>query len=145
MPSKPVTSARFQAFTSGELAAQAQVHIESIRYFERIGLIPKADRTPSGHRRFGREHLDRLVFIRRARAMGFSQDEVRNLIGLSGAPGSCGEVRKIAEHNLRLIRDKIAGLRRLERLLAETAAKCKGGRAPACPIIEVLSVESGGR
>jgi MerR family transcriptional regulator, mercuric resistance operon regulatory protein len=144
MPGRPITSARSQTFTPGELAARAQVHIESIRYFERIGLVPKADRTPSGHRRFGREHLNRLVFIRRARDMGFSQDEVRSLIGLSSAPGSCGEVRKIAEHNLRLIRDKIAGLRRLERLLSDTAAKCKGGRAPACPIIEALSEESGG-
>ena len=75
--------------------------------------------------------------------MGFAQKEVRALIDLSdGSPGSCAEVRSIAEANLRAIREKIAGLQRLERLLAETSKKCAQGQTPACPVIEVLSGEN---
>jgi len=71
--------------------------------------------------------------------MGFSQDEVRTLIALSdGRPNSCAGVKAVAEANLRVIRDRIARLKRLERLLAETSAKCAGNRTPACPLIEVL-------
>ncbi len=136
---KPITTARSGPYATGELAALASVNIENIRYFERIGLIPKAGRVASGHRRFGEEHLRRLIFIRRARDMGFSQDEVRTLIALSdGSPNSCAEVKSIAEANLRVIREKIAGLKRLKRLLAETSAKCAGNRTPACPLIEAL-------
>ena len=134
-----ITKSRPHSYSTGELAGLAQTHIENIRYFERIGLIPKALRTASGHRRFGEEHLRRLVFIRRARDMGFSQEQVRTLIALSdGTPNSCAEVKSIAEANLRLVREKIAGLKRLERQLAETSAKCRGNRTPACPLIEVL-------
>jgi MerR family mercuric resistance operon transcriptional regulator len=135
----PITRLRSGPCSTGELAALSQTHIESIRYFERIGLIPKAGRTASGHRRFGEEHLRRLIFIRRARDMGFAQNEVRTLIALSdGSPKSCAEVKSIAEANLRVIREKIAGLKRLARLLAETSAKCAGNKTPACPLIEVL-------
>ncbi|MGQ0484542.1 MAG: MerR family transcriptional regulator [Hyphomicrobiales bacterium] len=135
----PITRLRSGPYSTGELAALSKTHIESIRYFERIGLIPKAGRAASGHRRFGEEHLRRLIFIRRARDMGFSQDEVRTLIALSdGSPNSCAEVKAIAESHLRVIREKIAGLRRLERLLAKTSAKCAGNKTPACPLIEVL-------
>ena len=123
----------------GELAAMSRVNIESIRYFERIGMIPKADRSASGHRRFGGEHLRRLMFIRRSRELGFSQGEVRALIELSGgSPGSCTKVKKIADANLQAIRSKIVDLRRLERILADASAKCAGGERPACPVIEAL-------
>lgn len=135
----PITKPRSGPYSTGEVAALSKTHIESIRYFERIGLIPKAGRAASGHRRFNEEHLRRLIFIRRARDMGFAQDEVRTLIALSdGSPNSCAEVKSIAEANLRVIREKIAGLKRLERLLAETSAKCRGNRTPACPLIEAL-------
>ncbi len=135
----PITKSRPRFYSTGELAELSQTHIENIRYFERIGLIPKAGRMASGHRRFGEEHLRRLIFIRRARDMGFSQDQVRALIALSdGTPNSCAEIKSIAETNLRLVREKIAGLKRLEHLLAETSAKCRGNRTPACPLIEVL-------
>lgn len=136
---KPITSARSGPYATGELATLSGVNIENIRYFERIGLIPKAARMASRHRRFDAEHLRRLIFIRRARDMGFSQDEVRTLIALSdGRPNSCAGVKAVAEANLRVIRDRIARLKRLERLLAETSAKCAGNKAPACPLIEVL-------
>jgi len=136
---KPITKPRSGPYSTGEVAALSKTHIESIRYFERIGLIPKAGRMASGHRRFGEEHLRRLIFIRRARDMGFSQDEVRTLIALSdGSPNSCAGVKAVAEANLRVIRDRIARLKRLERLLAGTSAKCAGNKAPACPLIEVL-------
>lgn len=136
----PITITRLGQWTIGELSKASQIHVETIRYFEKIGLIPKAQRLNSGHRRFGPDHLGRLNFIRRARDMGFSQGEIRALIGLSdGEAGSCAEVKAIADAHLRVIRQKIEGLGRLERLLSQTSAKCSRGRTPACPIIAVLS------
>ena len=138
-----ITTPRSGFYSTGILAKRSGVHLESIRYFERIGLIPKPDRASNGRRCFGEEHLQRLIFIRRARDMGFTQAEVRALIGLSdGKPGSCTEVKAIAEASLHVIRDKIEGLRRLERLLTETSAKCAGRDTPHCPVIEVLSKQA---
>ena len=126
-------------FTMGELAERAEVHIENIRYYERIGLIPESARTAKGHRRFGQEHLRRLVFVRRARGMGFSQDEVRTLLALSNAlPGSCDEVRGLASAHLKEVRAKIADLRELEKLLSDAVAKCASRQQEGCPIIEAL-------
>lgn len=135
----PITKARSESYSMGELARLAEVHHENIRYFERIGLIPPAQRAASGRRRFGEVHRRRLIFIRRARDLGFSQDEVRALIALSdGVPNRCAEVKAIADANLHAIRHKIAGLRRMERLLSQVSAKCGDGRRPACPLIEAL-------
>jgi MerR family mercuric resistance operon transcriptional regulator len=139
---RPITKSR-DSYSIGELATQAGVHLETIRYFERIGLLPPAVRSTGGHRQFSGQHLARLNFIRRARDMGFSQQEVRALLSLSdGELASCGEIRQLAESHLAGIRRKIRDLRRLERLLAATAAKCTGGRAPICPVIDVIA---GGR
>ena len=135
-----IITSRSDFYSTGVLAKRSGVHLENIRYFERIGMIPKPDRGSNGRRRFGDEHLQRLIFIRRARDMGFTQAEVRALISLSdGTPGSCAEVKSIAETSLHVIREKIEGLRRLERLLSETSAQCTGRDAPHCPVIEVLS------
>ena len=134
-----ITNARAAAFSAGQLAAQSCVNVETIRYFERIGLIPAADRTAHGHRRFNRQHLQQLNFIRRGREMGFSQDEVRSLISLSiDSSKSCADVKVIADANLHAIRSKISGLRRLEKLLADASSKCGDGERPHCPVIEAL-------
>jgi MerR family mercuric resistance operon transcriptional regulator len=140
-----ITSARGENYSMGALAKLAGVHHENIRYFERIGMIPPAQRTASGHRRFGGDHRRRLVFIRRARDLGFSQDEVRELLRLSdGSPGRCAEVKQVADTHLAAIRLKIAGLKKMERLLASVSAKCGSGRVADCPIIETL-FEGGAR
>jgi len=124
----------------GEIARLTGVNIETIRYFEKIGLIPPPGRSAGGHRQFTAEHAERLQFIRHARDMGFSQDEVRALLDLSdGSLTSCGEVKAIAESHLARLRQKIASMEKLERLLADTVTKCSGGKVPECPVIEVIA------
>lgn len=138
-----ITSSRGRIFTIGELASRSGVHLETIRYFERIGLLARSERSAGGHRLFSAGHLARLNFIRRAREMGFSQSEVRALLSLSdGELMSCGEVKRLAENHLTSIRQKIRDLKRLERLLASTAVRCTGGKVPKCPVIEEIANDS---
>src|SRR5258708_27662180 len=102
-------------------------------------MLPAPPRTEGGHRIYGSAEARILTFIRRARELGFTLDEIRALLDLGG-PGkaSCAEVRKIASHHLNGIRAKIADLKKLERLLATTIAKCSGRSAPDCPVIDIL-------
>ena len=122
-----------------ELSQRTAVNIETIRYYERIGLFPSPPRTEGGHRLYSGAYLKRLVFIRRSRELGFALDEIRNLLGLVEGGHACGEVQAAALAHLKNIRRKIGDLRRMERTLADTAARCEGGTAPDCPIIDVLS------
>lgn len=125
--------------TIGALSRRAGVHIETIRYYERSGLMPKPPRSGGGHRLYHRDHLKRLVFIRRGRELGFSLEEIRALLGLVDGGGyTCGEVKALTERHLVDIRQKIADLRRLEKTLKEIASQCAGGSVPECPIIEGL-------
>ncbi|MFQ5955981.1 MAG: helix-turn-helix domain-containing protein, partial [Kiloniellales bacterium] len=116
----------------------------TIRYYERIGMLPAPERSAGGQRRYAIEHLKRLSFVRRARDLGFSLDEVRDLLGLAddGAQ-SCAEVEAMARAHLGGIRAKIANLRRLEAVLDDLVADCAGGTRPHCPIIETLFREPG--
>jgi len=115
------------------------VNIETIRFYERIGIVPKPPRTQGGHRVYGRDHLKRLSFVRRSRELGFTLDEVRGLLELvDGGRYTCAEVKTITLNHLADIRRKIADLRRLERTLSDMAGKCRGGRVPDCPVIDVL-------
>ena len=124
----------------GTLSARSEVNVETIRYYERIGIMPKPPRTGGGHRAYDAEHLRRLVFIRRSRELGFPLDEVRDLLRLADGGGyTCGEVREMALTQVADIRRKIADLRRMERVLKEMAAKCSGGDVPECPILAALS------
>ena len=123
------------------MSKRTTVNIETIRYYERIGILPSPPRTEGGHRLYADRHQKRLVFIRRSRELGFTLDEVRNLLGLVEGGYTCGEVQIAALNHLKNIRRKTADLRRMERTLADTAARCEGGTAPDCPIIEVLSGE----
>ena len=123
----------------GELARRTGVHIETIRYFEKVGLLDKPDRTEGGHRVYAEQHVRALSFIRRARELGFTPDEVRAILNLGG-PGKacCDEVEAIAVHHLDQVRRKIADLARLERLLASTVERCSGGHVPECAVIDML-------
>ena len=126
--------------TRGELAGRTGCHLETIRYYEQAGLLPDPPRSPSGHRRYTDGHERRLRFILRGRELGFTLDELRQLLELVDRQRvTCGEVRAAALAHLDDIRRKIADLRRMERTLAETAARCQGGRVPKCPIIDALS------
>ena len=134
-----ITVSRPEGLMIGKLSLLTGVHIETIRYYERIGMLPAPPRTASGRRVYGPRETRTLAFIRRARELGFTLDEIRALLDLGG-PGkaSCAEVRTIAAYHLDDIRAKIADLRKLERLLAATIAKCSGRKVPDCPVINVL-------
>lgn len=123
----------------GELARRTGVHIETIRYFEKVALLDTPDRTEGGHRVYSEHHVKALSFIKRARELGFTPKEVRAILGLGG-PGKacCDEVQEIAVHHLEQVRNKIADLARLEGLLASTIERCSGGHVPDCPVIDML-------
>jgi len=123
----------------GALARRTGVNIETIRYFERVGLLDKPDRTEGGHRVYSEQHIRALSFIKRSRDLGFAQDEVRAILNLGGPDGACcDEVREIASRHLEKVRHKIADLARLEHLLATTVERCSGGHVPNCPVIDML-------
>ena len=137
---KTITITRAAEFAIGELSRQSGVLIETIRYYERIGFVPIPPRGTNGRRTYHAGDVKRLRFIKRSRDMGFSQDEVRNLLRLAdGGAASCTEVQTMAEVHLRDIRAKISDLKKLEDVLAETVSQCTGPGAPACPVLDVLS------
>jgi MerR family mercuric resistance operon transcriptional regulator len=126
--------------TRSELADRTGCHLETIRYYEQTGLLPNPPRSPGGHRRYAEVHVRRLQFILRGRELGFAIDELRTLLNLVDRRRvTCGQVRSTALAHLAAVREKIADLRRMERALAATAARCRGGNVPDCPIIETLS------
>jgi MerR family transcriptional regulator, mercuric resistance operon regulatory protein len=124
----------------GTLSKHTGTNIETIRYYERIGLLPAPARSSGGYRLYGTGHLKRLNFIRRARTLGFSIGEVRTLLRLADErKRPCAEVRVVAEAHLKDVRAKIVDLRRMERVLKATVARCAEGRGSDCPVIEALS------
>jgi MerR family mercuric resistance operon transcriptional regulator len=136
-----ITTARADTLTIGKLSLLTGVNIETIRYYEKIKVLPAPPRTDSGRRMYGPMETRILAFVRRSRELGFSLDEVRTLLRLGGPEkASCREVRKIAAHHLDEIRAKITDLRKLERLLAKTVAQCTGTTAPVCPVLDVLDI-----
>jgi MerR family transcriptional regulator, mercuric resistance operon regulatory protein len=112
----------------GILSRRTGTNIETIRYYERAGLLPLPARSAGGYRLYGTTHLKRLNFVRRARALGFSLAEVRKLLRLADQKRRpCAEVRVVAEIHLEDVKAKVADLRRMERVLKETVARCKAG------------------
>ena len=136
-----ITVSRTGHIPIGELSRLSGVNVETIRYYERIKMVPPPQRTASGRRVYGATELRMLAFIRRSRELGFSLNEIRALLRL-GAPGkaSCSEVKVIAAHHLEDIRAKLSDLKKLERLLAKTVARCSGKKAPNCPVLDILDI-----
>ncbi|MFT4935432.1 MAG: MerR family mercuric resistance operon transcriptional regulator [Pseudoalteromonas distincta] len=132
------------AIQIGELSRRTGCNIETIRYYERIGLMPAPPRR-GRYRSYGGEDVGRLGFVRRARELGFTLDEVRALLGLAGGGGqaSCAEVRTLAASHLTDVRARIADLRRMERVLADSVRACDAGQDPGCPLIQSLYAEPG--
>lgn len=123
----------------GAMSRMTGVNIETIRYYERIGLMPKADRTAGGNRQYDHEQLKRLSFIRRSRELGFSIAEIRKLLEMVDSESvSCGEVHAMTVGHLRSVHEKIASLKKLETVLARMASECARGDIPDCPIIDAL-------
>lgn len=128
-----------RGITIGQLARTAGVNLETVRYYERIGLLPSPDRTGAGHRAYEHEHVRRLAFIRRARELGFSIEDIRALLALTvPSQRSCAEVKEIASAHLISVRAKLADLTKLENILAATITQCSGDASPVCPILDVL-------
>ncbi len=123
----------------GALSRRTGCNVETIRYYERIGVLPAPPRTAGGHRVYGREHLKRLGFVRRARELGFTLPRVRELLRMVDGPdGTCDEVNEITLSHLAEVRRKIADLRRIEGALAAMAERCGGGEVPDCPVVDAL-------
>ena len=126
--------------TIGALSERTEVNIETIRYYERIGILPSPPRSAGGHRVYAKEHTQRLVFIRRARQLGFSLDQVRELLGLSsGRRMTCARVKNITEQHITDIRCRVRDLKRLERVLSELTSQCRGDEMGECPILDALT------
>lgn len=125
------------SFTIGQLANEADINVETIRYYERRGLIVRPDKPGVGYRQYSAEILEKLRFIKRAKTLGFKLDEVRNLLILSD--GHCADVQSLAQHKLSHIKTKLKDLHRLEDSLEDLVKQCSNSVDKAhCPIIENL-------
>ncbi|HXS53006.1 MAG TPA: MerR family DNA-binding protein [Usitatibacter sp.] len=125
--------------TIGQVAERAEVHKETIRYYQGLGLLEEPPRRPGSIRRYGEAAVARLRFIKRAQQLGFSLEEVKRLLLLEDGQ-DCAQTRKLAEQKLQVIRARIADLQRMSRMLAGLVAECRRGKRPrGCPIIRTLS------
>lgn len=125
--------------TIGQVAKEAGVHKETIRYYQSLGLVAEPARRAGTVRRYGDATVARLRFIKRAQQLGFSLEEVGKLLLLEDGQ-DCGATRKLAAHKLALIEERISDLNRMRRLLSGLIEECKQGKRPrACPIISTLT------
>lgn len=129
-----------QALTIGQVAKATGVGIETIRFYERKGLIAEPPRRVSGYREYAPDVIARLRFIKRAKDLGFSLDEIAEMLSLRVAPdATCSEVRRLAQEKLARIEAKIADLQRIRGALLTLTAACPGrGPTGACPILEAI-------
>jgi DNA-binding transcriptional MerR regulator len=138
--SKRVVSKPQGELTIGQLARASDVGVETIRFYEREGLLSPSGRRANGYRVYHPEASERLAFIRRAKALGFSLGEIRELLALSAPDGDRSEVKAVAEHKLAEIERRIEELQRMRGALAELTRQCSGhGPVDGCPIIETLT------
>ncbi len=128
--------------TIGEAADRSNVNVQTIRYYERRGLLPTPRRSASGYRQYSADNVERIRFIKRAQALGFSLDDISELLALRVAPTTnCEEVLHRAEIKLRDIDERIEALRRMRRSLKSLAGACRDRRTTSdCPILEALEV-----
>jgi MerR family mercuric resistance operon transcriptional regulator len=135
-----VTKSRAEPLLIGQLAERTGVNIETIRYYERVRLLPSPPRTKGRHRIYDERHHQRLSFIRRSRELGFPLDDIRTLLALVDEGNlDCCVAKDIALGHLADVRGKISSLRRLERALKDMTDACRPGKQSSCPIIEALS------
>src|SRR2546427_1298955 len=125
-------------FKTSEVAKQGGVNLETIRYYERRGLLPKPPRTPAGYRTFGTDAVKRLRFIKHAQELGFSLKEIKELLNLRVRPGSiCADVRQKAEAKITDVDEKIRHLQEIKKALAQLTNTCSGrGPISTCTILQ---------
>ena len=131
-------------YSIGQLAKQTQCKVETIHYYEKTGIMPEPPRTEGGHRQYALVHVKRLNFIRRSRELGFSIEQIKDLLRFIDEPDHyCGEVKAMAMLHARDVQKKIDDLTRLKSALNQMVTQCKGnsGSIDDCPIIESLYIE----
>jgi MerR family mercuric resistance operon transcriptional regulator len=139
MANGPSSKLSERGLSIGELSMATGVNIETIRYYERVGVISHPPRTRSGRRVYVPENRRQLSFVRRARELGFSLAEIKTMLALGGARRmSCREVKRLAMRHLEDIRERIDDLRRLEATFAKTVRQCRGDATPECPLLDDL-------
>jgi len=132
-----------RGLTIGQLGKAIRMNPETVRYYERIGLTQAPDRTEGNRRIYDGQAVRQLVFVRRARELGFSIADVRTLSALA-SPGnrSCDEVKDVASAHLAHVRAKLADLARLEAILMETVSRCGGEQSSTCAVLEMLDEDA---
>ncbi len=140
----PATGLMMLGMRASEAATQAQVNPQTLRYYERLGLIPEPDRTASGYRSYPHETVNRVRFIKRAQAVGFSLADVETLLHLdSGQPTDCGAARELALRKAIELEQRIREMSAMRDALGRFVAECDAARAPgSCPLINELSQEA---
>lgn len=123
-----------------QLARKTGCNLETIRYYEKVGLLPEPPRSSNGYRVYSQELVQRLQFVLRARELGFSLDEIKALLGLNAVqPSACNDAHDIAKANLAAVRSKLSDLRKMEAILASAVADCESRDFGGCPILNALS------
>lgn len=132
-----------EIFTIGKVARLTEVGIETIRFYEREGLIPEPPRRDSGYRQYPPATIDRVHFIKRAKDLGFTLGEIKELLDLSVGPKTtCADVKRKAAEKIKEVDAKIAGLKRIRKALNRLTDQCRGkGPVSECPILENLKSE----
>lgn len=128
------------SLTIGRLAREAGVHVETVRYYQRVGLVNEPPRPPGGYRVYPAATVDRIRFIKRAQGLGFSLQEITELLELGD--GHCADVRSRAERKLATIEQQIADLNTLRDTLSQLVQACGTDSQPHCPIIESLATKT---
>ena len=130
--------------TIGQLAKKANVNVQTVRFYERRGLMPEPPRRQSGYRQYSSDDLARIQFIKHAQEVGFTLKEISELLSLRVDPDtSCGEVKKRAMDKISEIEEKIRALQKMKKALSRLATTCRGeGPTSECPILEELQAEN---
>jgi MerR family transcriptional regulator, mercuric resistance operon regulatory protein len=115
------------------------VNLETVRYYEDIGLLLEPQRSPAGHRLYSESDLKRLIFVKRSRELGYATDEVRNVLDLvDNQTYSCDQMRELTLEHLKDVQAKIKDLRKVAKSLKDMASQCEGAKTPVCHVIDVL-------
>lgn len=130
---------RVNALRRSDLARLTGCNLETIRYYENIGIMPDPPRTSKNYRAYDDAHVARLRFVMRSRDLGFTLEEIRDLLGLvDGEAGTCADVQVLAMRHIESVRAKIVDLQRIEQVLSETVSHCTGDDVPECAVIDAL-------
>ncbi|NQZ79994.1 MAG: helix-turn-helix domain-containing protein [Colwellia sp.] len=131
----------FKKYSIGQLAKESNCKVETVHYYERIGIMPEPPRTDGGHRIYALPHVKRLNFIRRGRELGFKIEQVKELLKLIDEPNHyCNEAKELALQQAEVVKNKINDLQKLQKVLNDMVVECKGSSSSIddCPIVDAL-------